>query len=304
MTTHHQIKMQNGCPCDGRERGRQSCPKVSVLIPVYNTNLTHLREAIDSILGQTFTDFELIILNDSPDNAELESMILSYKDTRIVYNKNEHNLGISPSRNKLMEMARGEYLAVFDHDDVSAPDRLELEANYLDAHPSVGVVSGQYQTFGIKSKPPSRNPVDDLDIKINLTYGCAVFHTAAMIRKSILTKYGLGYEEKFSPAEDYRLFTRLMDFTEFHNIDKVLVQYRWHGANTSRHKRVMENASDGIRMSVRMRYPLLASEEKKRRGWRIKLFGIIPVLYIKKHRGSKFWAKLFNVVPILTWRDR
>jgi glycosyltransferase involved in cell wall biosynthesis len=304
INLHQRMNTQNSSPSDEHKEHDAPRPLVSVLVPVYNTNHDHLREAIDSILGQTFPNFELIILNDSPDNDELEKVVLSYKDPRIVYKKNERNLGISSSRNRLLKLARGEYLAVFDHDDVSVPERLALEVDYLNKHPSVGVVSGQYQTFGIKNKPPSRNPLDDSDIKIDLTYGCAVFHTAAMIRKSVLTEHGMGYEEKFSPAEDHRLFTRLMDFTEFRNIDKVLVKYRWHGANTSRHKQVMEKVADEIRMAARIKHPLLSAEEKKRRGWKIKLFGFIPVIYVKKRKGHKFWVKLFNLIPILTWRDR
>ena len=105
----------------------QTCPRVSVLTPIYNTNPAHLREMIESILNQTFTDFEFLILNDSPDNAKIEKIVKSYKDKRIKYFKNETNMGITPSRNKLLKMARGEYIAVFDHDDISVPTRLERE---------------------------------------------------------------------------------------------------------------------------------------------------------------------------------
>ncbi|MBR6752240.1 MAG: glycosyltransferase, partial [Alphaproteobacteria bacterium] len=79
-------------------------PRVSVLTPIYNTNPAHLREMIESILNQTFTDFEFLILNDSPDNAEIEKIVLDYakKDARIKYAKNEKNMGITPSRNKLL----------------------------------------------------------------------------------------------------------------------------------------------------------------------------------------------------------
>lgn len=126
-------------------------PKVSVLTPVYNTNLKYLKECINSILKQTFTDFEFIILNDSPDNKELEDFILSYSDKRIKYFKNEENIGISASRNKLISLASGEYLAIFDHDDISVLNRLELEVNYLDSHPYVGVVGGWHQGIGSKS---------------------------------------------------------------------------------------------------------------------------------------------------------
>ena len=122
-------------------------PKISVLTPIYNTKPQHLRECIDSILDQTLTDFEFIILNDSPDNLEIENIVKSYDDIRIKYYKNDSNIGISASRNKLLELARGEYVAVFDHDDVCLPNRLENEASYLDKNAEVGVVGAFVQYF-------------------------------------------------------------------------------------------------------------------------------------------------------------
>ena len=124
-----------------------STPRVSVLTPVYNTNIEHLRQCIDSILNQTFTDFEFIILNDSPENTELESEILSYTDKRIKYYKNDTNIGISQSRNRLLQLAHGEYLAIFDHDDISVPERLAHQVEFLDKNPEIGVVGGWLQNF-------------------------------------------------------------------------------------------------------------------------------------------------------------
>ena len=100
--------------------------KVSVLMPVYKTPEKYLRAAIESILQQTFTDFEFLILDDYPlDNRQ--KIVASYADKRIKYFENSQNMGISASRNKLIDMAKGEYLAVFDHDDISLPQRLEKE---------------------------------------------------------------------------------------------------------------------------------------------------------------------------------
>ena len=96
-------------------------PEVSVLMPVYNTRPEHLREAMESILAQTFTDFEFLILNDASSDPRVEEVVQSFSDPRIVYAVNEKNLGISGSRNRLLDMAKGEYLAVMDHDDISLP---------------------------------------------------------------------------------------------------------------------------------------------------------------------------------------
>ena len=104
--------------------------KISVLMPVYNTPENYLREAVESILAQTCADFEFLILNDASTDDNVEKVIKSYDDKRIRYWQNDRNLGISLSRNKLIGLSRGEYLAVFDHDDVSLPERLEKQAAF------------------------------------------------------------------------------------------------------------------------------------------------------------------------------
>ena len=115
-------------------------PKISVLMPIYNTNSQHLREAISSILNQTYVDYEFIILNDSPDNLELDNLVQEFNDKRIKYIKNKQNIGITPSRNRLIELSKGEYLAVMDHDDVSLPERFARQVEFLDANLDYGVV--------------------------------------------------------------------------------------------------------------------------------------------------------------------
>lgn len=112
-------------------------PKISVLMPVYKTPEPFLREAVESILNQTAENFEFLILDDCPEDRAAEAVIASYDDARIKYFRSERNLGIAGSRNRLMEMAVGDYLAVADHDDVSLPQRLEKEAAYLDAAPGM-----------------------------------------------------------------------------------------------------------------------------------------------------------------------
>ena len=154
-------------------------PRVSVLTPIYNTNPVHLRECIESILNQTFKDFEFLILNDSPDNKEIEKIVLEYAkhDKRIKYSKNDKNMGITPSRNKLLKMARGEYLAIFDHDDISMPTRLEQEVNYLDEHPYIGAVSSWVQEmFDDGTMLTLKHPEKDMDIRIWLMRKIVVSH--------------------------------------------------------------------------------------------------------------------------------
>lgn len=272
-------------------------PKVSVLTPIFNTNPEHLRAMIESILGQTFQDFEFLILNDSPENQEIEEIVSQYaaQDNRIKYFKNDKNMGITPSRNKLLEMATGEYIAVFDHDDISVPERLEKEVEYLDSHPYVGVVSGWLKFFGDKDDLWTQ-PEKNLDIKTFMTEECSVFHTASMMRKSVLIDNNIHYEEKFSPAEDYRLWAKLMDVTDFHNIQEILVKYRWHNENTTiKRLNKMIEMHDEIQAEICERHPFLRKSYVNNYGTRLKLrlFGILPILKIKNRM-----VLLFDVIPL------
>lgn len=201
-------------------------PKISVLMPVYKTPEPFLREAVESILNQTAENFEFLILDDCPEDRAAEAVIASYDDARIKYFRNERNLGIAGSRNRLMEMATGDYLAVTDHDDVSLPQRLEKEAAYLDAHRECGVVSGWYQLLCRKRGRIRRRPEHNAEIGAALAEGCAVIHPACMLRRQELERLGVRYEEAYTPAEDYALFMRLRGRTGFYNLQEVLLLYR------------------------------------------------------------------------------
>lgn len=281
-------------------------PRVSVLMPVYNTKEEHLREAISSILSQTYSDFEFLILNDSPDNVEIEKIVMSYKDKRIKYYKNEKNLGISESRNKLIDLAKGEYLAVFDHDDISVPTRLEKEVEILDKHSEIGVVSGNIRRFPKESQ--SYHPQNNIEIKFALMHSNVIAHTAAMFRKSVLIDNNIRYEKDFSPAEDYRIVLRLIPYTMFHNIQSIIVNYRDEETNTTHiNWEKMVNADALCRCYAAREYPYfyqswLNNNVHKTKQW-IKLFDLIPFIKIKiKSNKKKYY--LFGLIPFLSVRSK
>ena len=257
------------------------------------------------------------MLNDSPDNKELEKIVRSYDDPRIVYVENEKNLGISASRNKLIDLARGEYLAVFDHDDISFPTRLEKQAAYLDENPGVGVLGTQVEA------PESLKgcdwwlitPADNLDIKRELMRYTAVVHTSAMIRKSVLVESGVRYEEEYSPAEDYLLLVRLIGHTMFHNLPDKLVYYRWHADNTSNRVRERHLDVGALARNIAWReYPYLVSLNAsarppetppqlapKKKEW-LRLFFIIPFIKIKRKPDGRTKYYLFGFLPLISRR--
>lgn len=275
-------------------------PKISVLLPIYNTKEEYLKECVNSILNQTAQDFELLILNDSPNNPYLDEVVASFKDKRIKYFKNEKNMGITASRNKLIDIAKGEYLAVMDHDDVCALDRFEKQGAYLDAHPEVGVVAGQTETFGGKHRI-SCNPIKDEDIRLGLMSRCVLWHPASMIRKSVLTKNNIYYEKQFSPAEDLGLWVRLIPYTRFHNLEDVVLKYRDHPNNTTKvqnDKRIA--AMCRLTGIVKASYPALY-EEFLLRATHVKhiyLLGFIPLFRIIQKQE---WTKYYLFGCILLW---
>lgn len=233
-------------------------PRVSVVIPIYNTEEGQLRECIESTLAQTFRDFELIILNDSPDNRVLDAIVKSYNDRRIRYYRNRRNLGISGARNRLLRLARGEYIAVHDHDDVSMPNRLQAQVDYMDENPNVGLCSANVL---INGENPTNYETENVPIKYAILHWCAIPHSVAMLRKSVLDKYNIRYEVEYSPAEDHRLFARLMEYTQFHILPDVLMDYRSHDRNTTRLRfKQITDASNEICNQLMNRFPYSALE--------------------------------------------
>lgn len=266
-------------------------PKISVLMPIYNTNLTYLQEAVNSVLNQSEPDFEFLILNDSPDNHELENFVLSFKDPRIKYFKNEKNMGISATRNKLIDLSGGKYLAIMDHDDISLPERFKKEADYLDAHPEVGVVSCWYQRMG-KNKIV-KFPIDNSSISMYLTNDSYISHSAAMVRKSVLTDNNIYYESEYTPAEDYAMWCRLIGKTEFYNIPEVLFLYRKHQGQTSKlQTKKMSEVRNKICNFVRAQHPdLYKSFLNLPAVMSFKLFGFIPL--------GKYTMRASSIPPFL-----
>ena len=227
-------------------------PRVSVVLPVYNTKEEYLRECIDSILNQTFTDFELLIQNDASTDERVERVVLSYADKRIKYQKNERNLGISGTRNVLLRRAEGQYVAVMDHDDVSMPTRFEKQTAFLDSHPEVGIVGTWYETFpAVKLK---KKPTQSDEIKAALFYSCPILHPSAMMRKSI----GIVYDARYTPSEDLALYCGLVGKNEFANLAEVLFRYRGHESNASKalHGKMVD-ATKELRASLRKNFPQL-----------------------------------------------
>lgn len=213
-------------------------PKISVIMPIYNTKPKHLHKAIESILKQTFTDFEFLILNDSPKNLELDKIIESFTDSRIKYVKSEYNLGVAEAHNRLLKMATGKYIAIMDHDDISLPKRLEKQYVYMESHPEVGICGTAYRRFGKLLKIKNiHHPEGHKMIQASLLFNCPIHHPSSMIRRSLLTRHGITYDKRFISLNDRKLYLDISKYAELHNLSDVLYKYRVHPLMTSKVRR-------------------------------------------------------------------
>lgn len=195
-------------------------PVISVLMPAYNA-AAYIREAIDSILNQTFTNFEFVIINDGSTDAT-EKIILSYSDERIKYYANECNMGIVKTLNRGIELCQGKYIARMDADDVSLPDRLEKQVHCLDAKLHVVACGTVYAVLGDGLKMSVDVATDAKDIRYDMAIYCQFAHSTMMIRKDTLDQYKLRYREEYKCAEDYKLWTEMLQYGEMENIPEVL----------------------------------------------------------------------------------
>ncbi len=199
-------------------------PKVTVLMPVYNGQKS-LRQAIDSILNQTYKNFEFLIINDgSSDESEL--IIRSYSDKRIRLINNERNIKLISTLNKGLELARGEYIVRMDCDDISLPHRIQTQVDFMDNNPEVGVCGSWIKLFG-KGKPRViKHYSSKDDIKCSFLFLGSLAHPSVIIRKSMFAKYGLQYSGEYIHVEDFELWSRCCFLFPMANIPEVLLLYR------------------------------------------------------------------------------
>ena len=198
-------------------------------MPVYNCEL-YIKEAVDSILNQTFADFDFLIIDDASTDKTV-SIIKEYKDSRIQLIEKTVNTGYTISLNYGLKVAKGEYIARMDGDDISLPNRFEKQIAFLDSNPDVVLCGAAIKV--IDSDRVIMYPESHDNIKLEfLTQNCIV-HPSVMIRKSILDFHSLTYDINKEPAEDYNLWVKLLNYGKLYNIQEVLLYYRVHSCQVS-----------------------------------------------------------------------
>ena len=204
-------------------------PQISVVMSVYNGG-KYVREAVESILNQTFTDFELIVIDDGSTDGTSE-ILASYNDSRIILLINEKNIGLPASLNKGISVARGDYIARMDADDVCLPERFGLQVKFLDNHPEIGVLGGNISIIdllGVQIR--TLNYLSShAEIKWLMCFENPIAHSTVMMRTKLLNQLG-GYLN-YNASEDYDLWQRMSEVTKLANLSEIVLQYRVHENN-------------------------------------------------------------------------
>jgi glycosyltransferase involved in cell wall biosynthesis len=275
----------------------KTSPKISVIFPVYNTPIEYMCQAIESILSQTFTDFECLILNDGSTNPDVEKTIKSYTDPRIKYFYHE-NMGAAGIRNYGLKLAVGEFIAIMDSDDIALPTRFAEQLAFFNNNPDVSLCGTWFEVFGDKSlvvKYPANVRL------LDFLRGCLLGHSTVMWRRADFEKYNFYYNENYNPANDYELWPRAARCLKIANIEKVLLKYRWYKENLSNtYEKLLQDETKLIQKNILDFLTADTQTQKtienavRSRGYR--WIGI-PLLKIR-YKKTKIIYRLLGFLPI------
>jgi glycosyltransferase involved in cell wall biosynthesis len=241
-------------PDCGRSYNRPVAPTVSIFLPVYSPHPRFFREAVESLLRQTFTDFELIIVED-PSHSPGTAILSGLSDTRIRHIVNPARTSLPEQHNKGLSLTKGAFLCRFDGDDISEPQRLERELDFLRNHPDVGVVSSALRIIdeegkevGLRTYPASHD-----EIRRTFPRSNPIANSAVMFRREIYERFGGWRTDSPLPGQDYEWYSRLAaGGVRFANLEEPLVQYRLHGGSIK---------------TTKLRATIRSTLETKRRYW-------------------------------------
>ena len=203
-------------------------PRVSVIMCVYNTNEQYFTEAVKSILDQTFSDFELIIVDDHSSRDLFCDIV--FDDQRIKIIRLPSNHGPAYARNQALNIAEGEYIAIMDSDDISLPNRIEKQVAFLDNNKNYVACGTWFKFFGSKNHLVTREIDDSEYYRCCLLFGNVptILNPSVMLRRDILTEFSIKYDESLTYGEDYKMWMQLTEHGKITNIKEVLLLYRTH----------------------------------------------------------------------------
>lgn len=204
-------------------------PEITVLMPVHNA-AAFVRDAAQSILAQSFGDFELLAVDDASTDDTV-AILEGLGDPRVRVIRSRERLRFSGALNAGLDQARGEFVARMDGDDVALPGRLELQREYLRAHPEAGICGGLATAFGMRRGRFFRPALTHGEIRAQLLFDSPFVHPTVMLRRELFERHGLRYDPAYCPADDYELWSRAAQLFPTANLDRVVLRYRVHGGS-------------------------------------------------------------------------
>lgn len=260
-------------------------PYISVLMSVYNAE-KYVGDCIESILEQTFTDFEFIIINDASTDSSPE-IIKSFKDKRIrLLNNRERSY---PTRNKGLRVAKGKYICIMDADDISLPHRFERQVLFMDNHPEVGLAGSGYRVLG--QNMDLYRESDYEKIKVQLMRNNCFIHPSVIVRHDLLKKHNLRYIRKYYYSSDYDFIARAARYFPVTNIPEVLMYYRVHeGQVTIQYRQKQAELADEISIN-QLRYIGL-NPDKEEIKFHTALLKEHPIEYARKQKLNEWISSI------------
>lgn len=201
-------------------------PLISVVMSVYNTDEVYLRDAIESILNQTYRNFEFLIINDGC-NEQTYQVLKEYDDSRISIINNQENIGLTKSLNKGIKLSKGKYIARMDADDVSLPKRFEYQVKYMEANQDIAVLGSWIISNNETYKFLGSNSSKYREVRM-LFENAGICHPTAFIRRSFLLENDICYDERIKKSQDYKLWVDILKNGKMAVIPEVLLNYRYH----------------------------------------------------------------------------
>ena len=208
---------------------------VTVIMPTYNTEENFLRQSIESILNQTYRDIEFIIINDG--GKKDEKIIKEYKDKRIKVINHENNKGLPKSLNEGIELARGQYIARMDSDDIAKKDRIETQVKYMEKNKHIDICGMFAKKIGDNNNYSLTTLYSEEEIKCQLLFRTMLIHPTVMFRTDFLRKYNLNYNEDFKYAQDFEMWSRCSEKCNITIIPRVGLYLRIHEKQISTEKK-------------------------------------------------------------------
>jgi len=224
--------------------------RITVVLPLYNAG-GFLHSAIESVLNQTLSDFRLLIMDDhsTDDSVDIASQ---YKDTRMEIIRANDEKGLIPRLNQALQLVESEYIARMDADDIAHPNRFQQQAQFLDAHPEIGVIGCAYLPIDSSGTPiggPQRKAESDDEIRWEQLFGSPFAHPGVMYRRSVVEGNHLRYNPAWSSCEDYDFWRQFLLVSQGANLPEVLLQYRVYPGQVSQARRA-EQHSNHIKISI------------------------------------------------------